>query len=259
MMERSKAVLRTILLLALIILLIVGCSGGTEPTELKLDAKEEISDNNQVKVYLETNLPDETVIMVSLSNEEIGYNGQDEISIANGKGETDWFSNKGSKLANGEYVLNITVPITNAQPDSVKEIVGEDYKNLISDYIVEGEIGTTIEISKEIKITNSDVNKESIEEKYARDKEIVKNLYDQLMEEYKNQKESYDKLEWGIFSNTWNKEIDEKSKLLENSKADCKIAIGDLYSLWQEVNNELEGKEADVQFFINSIKEYIID
>ena len=260
----------------LIVFIIIGViSGGSEDNkksekkevaskdnkiiELKFDVNEEVSDN-KVKVSIDTNLPDGTELMVSLDNDDVEYSASDKVTVSDGKAESDWFSNKGNELVNATYKLSVTLPISSVQPENVQKIVGKDYENVKSNLIKKGDLGVSLNVTKNIDISDSDVNTEDVQQGYSEDKKNIEDLYNELYSEYVKQKENYDEIEWGKFSRDWNQKRKEKEKEIgDDSKMEYKIAIKDLFQLWQEMKNDLAGKKADVEYFDNSIKEALQD
>lgn len=134
----------------------------------------------------ETNLPDGTEIMITLTNDN-GYSAQDKRSVQDGSFTFGPFSDKGSSLRNGTYNVEITTPTANVQPDSVKKIIGSNAVNLVGKLITNDSvfgnrleykesfvIGTTPETDEEVfESTPSDID---IEEIYN----YMKTQYDQV-------------------------------------------------------------------------------
>ena len=102
-------------------------------------------DSKGVYFDIDTNLPDETKLMLTLSDGN-QYRGQANVAIKSGKCKSDSFTNKGNKLR-GEYTLEISMPIATVQPDSVRKLIGNKGENLSGDLVVSG----TLEGEKMIK------------------------------------------------------------------------------------------------------------
>lgn len=99
------------------------------------------------------NLPDNMLLMVSMKSAANKYFAQDKIQVLNGLFSTNGFSNKGRRLENGRYTVEITSPIYSVQPEDTKYLLGNHCRNL-SGTNVEFNIigGNTVRISKEFDI-----------------------------------------------------------------------------------------------------------
>lgn len=95
------------------------------------------------KVYFEivTNLPSETAVMFTLSTRDNKYRAQCKASVINGLIRTDGFSLKGSVLKDGMYLLSMSSPMNDLQPEDVRKILGERGRNLIGEYVKHGSMG----------------------------------------------------------------------------------------------------------------------
>lgn len=102
--------------------------------EINVNLGLEIVENQGKVVFLgETNLPNGTEIMVTLSNNS-GFTAQDKTSVQSGSFESGPFSDKGNSLS-GNYNVKISTPTANVQPSSVKDIIGENGINLTGSLI----------------------------------------------------------------------------------------------------------------------------
>jgi hypothetical protein len=115
----------------------------------------EQTDNAHVVVKGETSLPADTLLMITLSCKEHAYIVQSKTSVqSDGSLSSEPFSSKknqnGSGLMAGKYNVEITVPIVNVQPDSVKLIMGRKGRNLVGELVKEDSItGKTVNYSFE--------------------------------------------------------------------------------------------------------------
>lgn len=86
-------------------------------------------EGNSVIFDIDTNLPDKTVLMLTLSkgdyNTEESFTGQEKVTIKDGKASSEGFSNKGEALS-GEYDLSVSMSLPSTQEDSVREVIGEN-------------------------------------------------------------------------------------------------------------------------------------
>lgn len=105
-----------------------------------------------------TNLPNETIIMTSISNDVIGFLAQQEVVVNDGKFEAGPFGPE-IGLEPGNYVASATMPIPSRQPDSVRAIIGENGENLSGNLVQQGDFGITVSTETSLQIgTDSEVN-----------------------------------------------------------------------------------------------------
>ncbi|MCD8329297.1 MAG: hypothetical protein LUC27_01200 [Lachnospiraceae bacterium] len=97
-------------------------SGNTE-IDVTLDVE---SDNSSGAVYftVNTNLPDDTVLMFKLTNDD-DYTAQSKVSVVGGVATSEGFSKNGENLS-GHFTLTISTPLAKTQPESVMEIIGSE-------------------------------------------------------------------------------------------------------------------------------------
>ncbi len=81
------------------------------------------------------NMPPETLLMLSLRNLETGYFAQDSVHISDGAFTSNGFTNKGEKLSDGNYLLEITSPVFSVQPEVTKRYLGNRCRNLVGQYV----------------------------------------------------------------------------------------------------------------------------
>ena len=129
-----------ILIVGLLIVAVVAVYGviSSGVLEEKIDAKMEITaqieSDNLAYVTVETNLPDETNIIVSLvgagDSDDTGYNtnykADDSLQIVDGKAVAGPFSNNGVALPFGDYKVEVTVPLAETQPQDVQKVFGKE-------------------------------------------------------------------------------------------------------------------------------------
>lgn len=77
-----------------------------------------------------TNLPDGTLLMVSLRRPESAYAGEQEVAVRGGKFRSKEFSYKGAPLTPGRYYVDVISPLAHLQPASVREQMGSKGENL---------------------------------------------------------------------------------------------------------------------------------
>ncbi|MCK4739807.1 MAG: hypothetical protein KAT46_07640 [Deltaproteobacteria bacterium] len=115
---------------------------------VSIEAKAVLTSEGRVSVSGESNLPDGTALMVSLIDEKAEGHGQDETSISNGQFTAGPLGAK-SGLKPARYVINITMPMPNFQPEHVKKIIGDKGQYLIGSLVRRSDISDSnnVEIS----------------------------------------------------------------------------------------------------------------
>lgn len=86
-----------------------------------------------------TNLPKDTVLMLSLKGQEFDYYDNSHLEIlSDGTFVSDAFANNKNPLANamphGKYVISISMPVLDLQPEEVRAIIGKRGRNLVGKY-----------------------------------------------------------------------------------------------------------------------------
>lgn len=117
---------------------------ATEPKskiDVKIDYKCEKLDNNETVITVYTNLPDETVLMLTVSGED-GI-AQDKVTIKQGIGISNGFSNHGEPLE-GDLKLDVSMSMASLQSKSVQSVIGEEGEFLIGEYVEESSFGGKI-------------------------------------------------------------------------------------------------------------------
>ncbi len=93
---------------------------------------------------IETNLPDEAELMLSLSNGDYNtdnnFTAQTKVIINDGKASSEAFSEKGEPLI-GDYDLSVSMSLPSLQSDAVREMIGEKGENMTGDLVKESSIG----------------------------------------------------------------------------------------------------------------------
>lgn len=129
----------TLLISLLFAILLIGCNNSNSTSanneiDVKIDAKP-IFENGKASFDISTNLPDESELMITLSNESIDYVGQCKSKVTNGNAKTEQFSSLENPLEKGKYTLRITTSAAKLQPDLAREKLGEKGENLSGEYI----------------------------------------------------------------------------------------------------------------------------
>lgn len=101
-------------------------------------------EGNGIVFDIDTNLPDETVLMLTLSkgdyNTDDYFTAQTKATIEGGKATSDPFSNKGEALT-GEYDLSVSMSLPSLQTDAVRAVIGEKGENMTGPLVETSSIG----------------------------------------------------------------------------------------------------------------------
>ncbi|WP_308594207.1 hypothetical protein [uncultured Gemmiger sp.] len=158
-----------VLIVGLLIVAVIAAYGviSSGVLEEKIDAEMEITaqieSDNLAYVTVETNLPDETNIIISLvgagNSNDTGYNtnykADDSLQIVDGRAVAGPFSNNGVALPFGNYKVEVTVPLAETQPQDVQKVFGKNMRNVRGDLVVEDESGNYL--YKETALTMPDL------------------------------------------------------------------------------------------------------
>lgn len=103
--------------------------------EVELSVVPKVNDEDGTVLFeITTNLPEDTKLMVTVSNNE-GYRAQDTAVIMNnGKGYTAEFSDHGNGLK-GEYQIAVTMSVPRLQAASVQGIIGKNGEYMTGKYV----------------------------------------------------------------------------------------------------------------------------
>lgn len=231
---------------------VINNSNSKENIDLKLEIIEKVN-NGKVKFEINTNLPDSTEGLVTLLNESIDHTAQSKVVIKNGSGITEEFSNKGEPLVSGLYKIAFSTPVYELQPESVQKFIGENYKNIKSEYLNDGELGKNIIYEKEINLKTSDVSEEEIINQNESEKEVLIELYNDLNKKYLSNKKNPDMPSWAEFGRSLN----DKTTNLNNTIKDTNLsmALGYIKQLHSEYTKLLQGRDGDAEYFKQEIEE----
>ncbi|WP_051258299.1 hypothetical protein [Teredinibacter turnerae] len=159
--------------------------------EARVSAAANQTDDGRIVVTGETNLPDSTELLISLSNEAVGFTAQDKSAVRNGKFSAGPLGPK-SGLTAGNYVIEVMMPVPSVQPESVQSIIGNEGQYLTGPLVKDSSWGgKTVEYSFPYTFGS----KESIQQVEAEHAQLVSDVrsrIDQLlkngraMEQYRN-------------------------------------------------------------------------
>lgn len=251
---------KSIIAILLLLGTLVGCSGNEEgklddkeSAQTSLDVKIEESiekENGKIRFNIKTNLPDTAELMIGISEVSNGdYRGQTKAIVENGEAQTEWFSNKGEALRNGEYNLSISMSIPATQSEEVQKVVGKNGEYLEGDLVVKDNGTAHVSMEKTITLDGG----ASAEDKVASNnnhKEVVAGFYNELITEYNSQVSNYNELEFGKFRADWNRRRNEAQAKMdeEDPMFEYSVAMGDLIFLETELKNKLAGKQVDENY-----------
>lgn len=129
------------------------------PIEVTIDFDIEVDSHGRLRISGTTNLPDETRLSFSLAQQAVDFLAQDAGHVRSGSFESAWFSKQGAALPPGTYQVGITVPVYNAQPESVQRRLGPGLEAMTGPHVDEADleflgkvarVHRTIEISQEL-------------------------------------------------------------------------------------------------------------
>jgi len=92
----------------------------------------------------ETNLPDGTELMVTVSRKESSYSAQDQVVVVGGKFRTQSFSQKGADLSPGKYSVEVLMPFPAVQSKRVRSVVGERGDKLTGPLVKHERLGSLV-------------------------------------------------------------------------------------------------------------------
>lgn len=163
-------------------------------------------DGNAVVFDVETNLPDDTELMLTLSNgnynDNNAFTAQTKVKINDGKAKSEGFSNKGEALS-GDFDLSISMSLPSLQSDTVREVIGENGEHLQGKLVETASIGDAntvralfnVSIGDEISITASDDYNNTV---FSEDVEETENATDETESDSEANKEFISKYESDI-------------------------------------------------------------
>jgi len=108
---------------------------------VRLNAKVTSADKGRLLVSGETNLPDQTSLLVTLSNEAVGYSAQDKATVNDGRFSAGPFSQQSRGLEAGHYTAEIVMPIPRVQPNEVQSVIGDVGQHLTGDLVQDSSVG----------------------------------------------------------------------------------------------------------------------
>ena len=98
--------------------------------------------NNFVSFKITTNMPETTLILVTVMDEARQIKGQNKVSVpASGVVTTDEFTNGGEGFK-GRYVVELSTSLPDLQPEQARQKIGNKGQNLTGPYVVTSDYGS---------------------------------------------------------------------------------------------------------------------
>lgn len=140
--------------LAIILVFFSSSSIALEP-RIKVTA----SDDDRPVISGVTNLPDNTKLIIELSRNQSNYSAQGKAKVVAGKFQVGPFSQYGSPLNPGTYVIEVTMPVPMVQSAEVKALTGPKGENLRGKLVKKSILGENmVEYRTTIKISDGKTN-----------------------------------------------------------------------------------------------------
>ncbi len=141
-MKKTISSMMVLMLLVSILLFSVGVAGANgNEFEVAIEVTPHWNDD-LLAMDIETNLPDETELMLSISRANYNdfspdnFMAQTKVTIVDGRASFEGFSHKGNKMAGG-YDLCISMSLPSLQSDAVRAVIGETGENMTGAYAKE--------------------------------------------------------------------------------------------------------------------------
>ena len=90
-----------------------------------------------------TNLPDGSILLVSVSRREAAYSVQRTAVVSNRRFTAGPFSQKGGPIPPGDYDVEVVLGTAKSQPSAVREVVGESNEKITGSLVRESSTGIT--------------------------------------------------------------------------------------------------------------------
>lgn len=145
--------------------------------EVSLDVT--VNENNGQPIFtVNTNLPDETDLMLSLRGED--YTGQTHAIVNGGIATSEQFSNKGKALK-GKYVLSVSMSNPKLQSDNVRAIIGEYGEHMSGKYVQASDTDNTAYISGDFNFSFKSSKKKAKKDKSESDTNNVEKFATEIV------------------------------------------------------------------------------
>ena len=127
--------------------LLIACGGASpqlQEIHVELDVVYSLHGDGRVSFDISTNLPDSTSLMLTLRGDD-GSTRQTHIVIESGVATSELFGGPdNTPIAQGSYVLTVTMSLPGLQDVSVREVMGSNGEALVGDLVEESSVGGNI-------------------------------------------------------------------------------------------------------------------
>lgn len=174
----------------------------------------EIIEEGKIILNGTTNLPDNTELIITLSNED-HFNVQSKAVVMDHTFKSEQFSNKDNPLESGIYHVDVSTGIASVQPKSVQAIIGNDSANLKGPLVEDGDKGKIVRFSKSIEIIGTEkIDHDALIKEF---KQQILLYYNRINEEYELQKDSFNPATWGAFARDFREETNKSRSQINQS------------------------------------------
>lgn len=165
---------------------------STMSEDVRLTVEVQRTNDDRLLVFGETNLPDETNLIVTLFNEDVGYSAQDRTIVTDGRFSAGPFSRQSRGFEVGHYIARVVMPIPEVQPAEVQSVIGDKGEHLTGDLVQESSMGGKV-VKYSISYTLG--SEESIKQTQSDHVSLVSEVRDEIeyliiagrgMEQYRN-------------------------------------------------------------------------
>ena len=98
-------------------------------------------EDSNIFFRINTNLPNKTKLMITFCTRDNKYRAQCKADVIDGVILTEGFSYKGNEIEDSMYLLSLSSPLTDLQPENVKTQFGVSGRNLVGKFVRYGALG----------------------------------------------------------------------------------------------------------------------
>jgi len=125
-------------------------AGEDKPIVVWLEVEVEVPSDGRPMVDGRTNLPDGTMLVVTLEGED-DFTTQDIASVRDGAYSAGPFG-PDEGMGSGDYAARVAMSLPRSQPDAVKAVIGEGGERLVGDAVIESDMGVKVETTQEFTV-----------------------------------------------------------------------------------------------------------
>ncbi len=215
-------------------------------------------DGNKAVFDIDTNLPDNTELMLSLRsgdyNTDNNFTAQTKVKVKDGKAYDNGFSNKGEKLK-GDYDLSVSMSLPKLQDESVRKVIGEHGEYMTGNAVQKSSVGDdnvvsalfAVSIGDEITATPEDDYSNTTFREEDEDTDAAKEEAESIQNQYDTTDEEKAKVQAQI-----QKYIDDNYTYTKITKVEVNPNLGTdkeddyivlVYLTWDQKNKPATSKE----------------